>query len=52
MATWAADSGADVIEIAAVLGHRSKRAAEHYARGADRKRAAASAISKLERPRN
>lgn len=47
-----ADAGADTRDIQAVLGHKTAVMAEHYSRGADRKRRAKSAISKLEGTNN
>jgi integrase len=49
MGTWLADHGANIREIGAVLGHRTDAMAAHYSRRADKRRAASSAIERLER---
>lgn len=46
-----ADAGCDTRDIQAVLGHRTAAMSEHYARGADQRRRAAGAITKLEQAR-
>ena len=51
VATILADAGASDREIMSVLGHATERMAQHYSKGADRKRSGNSAVVKLERKR-
>ena len=44
-----AEAGCDVRQIAAITGHRSRAMLQKYTRGADQKRLASAAITKLER---
>lgn len=46
-----ADAGCDTRDIQAVLGHRTAAMSEHYAKGADTRRRADAAITKLEQAR-